>query len=42
MDKRAAGGTKAPLMLLCEICDSIPNVYAECWKPARDRFKKQN
>lgn len=36
MDKSAAGGTRAPLILLCDMCDSMPNVYAECWKPARE------
>lgn len=35
MVKRAAGGTSAPLMLLCEMCDSIPKVYAEWWKPTQ-------
>lgn len=34
--KRAAGGTKAPLMLLWDICDSMPNVYAECWNPEKN------
>lgn len=29
IDKSAAGGTKAPFMLLCDMCDSIPKVYAE-------------
>lgn len=35
MVNRAAGGTSAPLMLLCEMCDSIPKVYAEWWKPTQ-------
>ena len=26
---KAAGGTRAPFILLWEICDSIPKVYAE-------------
>lgn len=37
IDNSAAGGTRAPLMLLCDMWDSIPNVYAECWKPARNK-----
>lgn len=31
----AAGGTRAPLMLLCDMCDSIPKEYAEWWKPRK-------
>ena len=37
MDKSAAGGTRAPLILLCDMWDSIPNVYAECWKPVENK-----
>lgn len=36
MLSNAAGGTNAPLILLCDICDSIPNVYAEWWKPEKE------
>lgn len=30
---KAAGGTKLPFMFDCDMCDSMPNVYAECLKP---------
>lgn len=36
MLSRAAGGTSVPLMLDCVMWLSIPNVYAECVKPANN------
>lgn len=36
MLSNAAGGTRAPFILDCDIWDSIPKVYAECWKPVEN------
>lgn len=42
MFSNAAGGTKAPLILLCDMWDSIPKVYAEWWKPEMFTMSRQS